>query len=184
MDYSNLFQYFYQCAMVLTLAENSNFFVYLFVNFFLQIIIMTGEPTHTASQNGTACPSYINYRLKNEVSITLCCQLCSTRYTAFWIKNCSKSSTTIHAYRKKEMVLHVPVKSIIVWICYASLSAMFNPLHSSTNQELFKKHLCNQNSHNENTDNFSITNGIHYVLPPNQHFLLSAKINGTQGGHW
>ena len=26
---------------------------------------------------------------------------------------------------------------------YASLSAMFNPLHSSTNQELFEKHLCN-----------------------------------------
>ena len=31
---------------------------------------------------------------------------------------------------------------------------MFNPLHSSTNQELFEKHLCNQNSHYENTDNF------------------------------
>ena len=31
---------------------------------------------------------------------------------------------------------------------------MFNPLHSSTNQELFEKHLCYQNSHYENTDNF------------------------------
>ena len=31
---------------------------------------------------------------------------------------------------------------------------MFNLLHSSTNQELFKKHLCNQSSYYENTDDF------------------------------
>ena len=32
---------------------------------------MTGEPTHTTSKenNGTVRPSYINYRLKSEVSI-------------------------------------------------------------------------------------------------------------------
>ena len=30
-----------------------------------------------------------------------------------------------------------------------SLSAMFNPLHSITNQQLFEKHLCNQSSHYE-----------------------------------
>ena len=29
-----------------------------------------------------ACPSYIKYHLKSEVSITLRCQLCSTSYTA------------------------------------------------------------------------------------------------------
>ena len=45
--------------------------------------------------NGAACPSYINYRLKSEVSITLCCQLCSTRYTVVRIKNCSKSTSAI-----------------------------------------------------------------------------------------
>ena len=39
-------------------------------------------------------------------------------------------------------------------IHYALLSAMFTPLHSSTNQELFKKHLYNQNSHYEKTDDF------------------------------
>jgi len=37
-------------------------------------------------------------------------------------------------------------------IHYASLSAMFNPLHSSTNWELFGKHLYNQNSLYENAD--------------------------------
>ena len=38
---------------------------------------MTGEPLHTASKerNSAICPSYINYHLKSEVSITLHCQL-------------------------------------------------------------------------------------------------------------
>ena len=62
---------------------------------------MTGEPMHTASENGAARPSYINYCLKSEVSIT---QLCSTRYTAFRIKNCLKTTSAIHTYLKKEMV--------------------------------------------------------------------------------
>ena len=31
---------------------------------------------------------------------------------------------------------------------------MFNPLHRIPNQELFEKHLCNQSSHYENTDDF------------------------------
>ena len=41
---------------------------------------MTGEPTHTASKerNGVVCPSFINYHLKSEVSITLPCWLRST----------------------------------------------------------------------------------------------------------
>ena len=38
---------------------------------------------------------------KSEVSIMLCCQLCSTRYTVLQTKNCLKSTSAIHAYRKK-----------------------------------------------------------------------------------
>ena len=41
------------------------------------------------------CPKYINYHLKSEVSITLRCRLCSTRYTAVRIKNCLKSTSAI-----------------------------------------------------------------------------------------
>ena len=41
---------------------------------------------------GATCPSYINYRLKSEVSIMLRCWLCSTRYTAVQIKNCFKNT--------------------------------------------------------------------------------------------
>ena len=37
---------------------------------------------------------------------------------------------------------------------YAPLSAMLDPLHSITNQELFEKHLCNQSNHYENMDTF------------------------------
>ena len=36
-----------------------------------------------------------NYCLKSEVSITLRCWLCSTRYTAVHIKNCLKSASAI-----------------------------------------------------------------------------------------
>ena len=49
---------------------------------------------HT-ERNGATCPSYINYRLKSEVYIMLCCWLCSTRYTAVRIENCSKSTSAI-----------------------------------------------------------------------------------------
>ena len=46
-----------------------------------------------------------------------------------------------------EMVLRAPAMSETQSIHYASLSAMFNLLHSNTNQELFEKHLRNQSSH-------------------------------------
>jgi len=37
-------------------------------------------------------------------------------------------------------------------IHYGSLSALSTPLHSSTNQELFKKYTCNQGNHYEKYD--------------------------------
>ena len=46
------------------------------------------------STNTKRMPIYINY-LKSEVSIALCCRLCSTHYTAVRIKNCSKSTFAI-----------------------------------------------------------------------------------------
>ena len=52
------------------------------------------------------------YHLKSEVSTTLCCQLCSTRYTAVRIKSCSKSISATHAYRKKELVLYTRPSNI------------------------------------------------------------------------
>jgi len=60
---------------------------------------------------------------------------------------------------------------------YASFPAVFNSLSTSTNQE---KQLCNQSSQYEKYGQFSTTKGSHHVQPPNQHFSLSAKMNGTQ----
>ena len=60
-------------------------------------------------------------------------------------------------YTLKEMVLCAPVILIIILkvsIHYTSLSAMFNPLHSSAKQELSEKLLCNQNSHYEKYGRF------------------------------
>ena len=56
MDYSNLFQYFLSICYGPHI-ENSNFFVYLFVNFFLEIIVMTGEPIHAASEMTPRAPA-------------------------------------------------------------------------------------------------------------------------------
>ena len=61
---------------------------------------MTGEPTHTTSNEMML---RINYRLKNEGSITLRCQLCSIHYTAVRIKNCSKSTSAIKVATMKNM---------------------------------------------------------------------------------
>ena len=43
--------------------------------------------------------AHINCRLKSEVSITLRCRLCSTRYTAVRIKNCLKSMKSTSAIK-------------------------------------------------------------------------------------
>ena len=67
---------------------------------------MTGKPKYTASKgrNSAARPNYCNnYRLKSEVSIRLRCQLCSTRYTALQIKNCSKSTPAVKVATMKNM---------------------------------------------------------------------------------
>jgi len=57
---------------------------------------------------------------------------------------------------------------------------MFNLLHSSTNQELFEKHFCNQVSPYEKYGRFPLRKGSHHMQPPNQCFSLSARMNGTQ----
>ena len=53
------------------------------------------NPHIPKERNGATRLSYIYYRLKSEVFITLCCRLFSTRYTAVRIKNCLKSTSAI-----------------------------------------------------------------------------------------
>ena len=123
------------------------------------------------------CASIIS---ESEVSIMVLCLLCPSRYTAMQIKNCSKSTSVIKVATIIQTVPHTPV---IVWnwsIHCLSLSAMFNSLHRRTNQESFKKHLCNQGSYYEKYGQFPLRKGSHHVQPPNHCFSLSARMNGTQ----
>ena len=57
-------------------------------------------------------------------------------------------------------------------IRYDSLSTIFIPLHSSMNQELFKKYVCNQSSHYEKYD---IAVRPSYRLKPKYPFPFSAN---------
>jgi len=101
---------------------------------------------------------------KSEVSITVLCLLWSHHYTAVQIKNCSKSMPAIKVATMKNTM--VPRAPVIVWnwsIHCPSLSAVFDLLHSSTNQELFEKHLCNKSSHYEKYGWFFVTQGSHHV---------------------
>jgi len=89
------------------------------------------------------------------------------------------------ATTKNTMVPHVPV---IVWnwsIHSPSLSAIFDLLHSSANQELFEKHLCNKSSHYEKVQMIS-----HYAK---EAIMCNHQINAFhcqlrwmehKGGHW
>ena len=52
------------------------------------------QSTHTIRKKSCHAPQ-LYYRLKSEVSITLRCRLCSTRYTAVRIKNYLKSTSAI-----------------------------------------------------------------------------------------
>jgi len=111
---------------------------------------------------------------EREISIKVLCLLCSPRYIAVWIKNCSKSTSIIKVDTVKNMmVLHTPV---IVWnwsMRCPSLSATFDSLHSNTNQEPFEKHLCNKRTPYEKYRRFlvmqrkSLCKGSHHVQPPN-----------------
>jgi len=141
VHYSSLFQSFF--LSIYYRPYSSWKFLYTSLLTFLQIVVLTDWWTH-AFRIIRFCALIIS------VSITILCLLCSPCYTAVRIKNCSKSTSEIEvATMKNTMVPHAPV---IIWnwsIHCPFLSAMFDSLHSSTNQELFEKHLSNKSSHHE-----------------------------------
>ena len=69
-------------------------------------------------RNGATHPSYINYRLKSKVSITLRCRL---YYIAVQIKNCLKSTSAIKIATMTNMdnfhyKLHAIAKSTLITV--------------------------------------------------------------------
>jgi len=74
-----------------------------------------------------------------------------------------------------------PTYIFIVWKEDVSLPAMFNPLCSSTNQQLFKKSFCNQSSHYENYGWF---NGSHHMpTTKSTLFVVNKDEWYTKEGH-
>jgi len=71
------------------------------------------------------------------------------------------ANNNIHWLMNPRIIPHHNVAHLnYIWewsIHYSSLSAMLTPLHSSMNQEMFKKYPCNQGDHYENTDDFHYT---------------------------
>jgi len=145
-------------------------------------MILTDEPTHSAVI--VACASIIS---ESDVSITILCLLCPPRYTAVQIKNCSISTFVITvATMKNTIVLCAPV---IVWnwsIHYPSLSAMFDLLHSSTNQEGFENHLCSKSSHHEYGRFLVMQRKPSHVTTKLMLFTVSKNQRWMEhkGGHW
>ena len=68
-------------------------------------------------------------------------------------------------------------------IYFTTLSAMFNTLHSITNQELFENHLCDQSSHNEKYGHFLLwmETIMHYRQINNFH--CQQRWMGHKRGH-
>jgi len=81
-------------------------------------------------------------------------------------------------------------------IHYGSLSAMFTPLHSSTNKELFKTCICNQSSQYEKYDGatcpscrlklkYPLPFSVSYVRLVTQHYKLRTVWKAlNQGSHY
>jgi len=129
------------------------------------------------------CSSIIS---ESEVSITILCLLCSTCYTAVRIKNCSKSTSIIKLATMKNTML--PRTRVIVWnwsIHFPSLSAVFDSLHSSMNQELFEKHLCNKSNHDEKYGRFLVTQRKpSHATTELTLFTVQQRWMEHKGGHW
>ena len=123
---------------------------------------------------------------QSEVSIMLCCQLCSTRYAAFRIKNCSKSSSAIHVYRKKWC--HAPQLARPSYIIYHLKSEVSIALHCwlcSTRYTAVQIKNCLKSTSAikittmKNMDDFRYEGKPSHAITKST-LLLSAKMNGRQ----
>jgi len=124
------------------------------LTFFLQIVILTDWWTHTFCII-MFCVHQLYLRVKYPLRFFVCyVHPVTQQYKSKTVRkvHCNQSS-----HNENTMVPRAPV---IVWnwsIHYTSLSAVFNSLHSSTNQELFEKHLCKESSHYEKYGRFLAT---------------------------
>ena len=109
--------------------------------------------------------------------------------TALWCLHMGQQQKTVHhslilwkvsindkGNYKTVMKQHQPHAILLE---FTVMKELVYSLLSSINQELFEMHLCNQHSYNEKYVSFPLHKESHHVQSPNQHFLLSAKMNRT-----
>ena len=103
----------------------------------MQIIILSGEPTHTASKgsNGATCPSYINNCLKVKYPLLIFVSYFQMNQELHEKHLCNWSSHYGKIWMCCVPKLKVVRPSIVVWKAKYP-STTFNLLHSNTNQDL------------------------------------------------
>ena len=111
--------------------------------------------------------------LKSEVSITLPCQLCSTRYAAFRIKNCSKSTSAIHVYLKKWC--RVPP---LYQLSYEKLS-----IHYATCYAAFQIENCLKSTSAIKIATMTNTDNFHYKGKPS-HAIAKSTLFAVSKDEW
>ena len=147
----------------------------------MQIFTLTGEPTHSALKvTCTLVILFFTWKVKYPLHFSFVKPI-TQQYESRnpWNYQCNQSSH----YEKHERC-HVPQlyqllpesEAPIVLLC--QLCSMRYTV--VLNQDLFKKHFCNQGSHYEKYRQFPLYKGSHHMQPPNRHFLLSAKMNRTE----
>ena len=149
--------------------------MYLFVNCFCKINIDWPRIPH----HMIARASIIS---ESEASITVLCLLGSPRYTAVWIKNCSKSMSVIKvATARNTIVPRGPHLSSETEVSIALLYQLCSTCYTVVRiKKCLKSTSVLKVATMKNTYDFSLRKGSHQVQPPNQRFSLSAKMNGTQ----
>ena len=148
--YSSLFQYFFIDTLLSHSCQKFLIFCILVCELF-KICLVNTHILHQS--NGAIHPSYINNCLESGSVVFI------TPITAMF-------NLLLHSSTNQELFKNVTrVATVKIWkvpcarycthlvlskklsTLYTSLSARFNSIHSSMNQERFKKHLCNQSSH-------------------------------------
>jgi len=137
--------------------------------FFLQIIILTGEPMHSAWK--FCALDTLIFSWKWSVHYALLPQLVTQEYES---RNCLKTTTVIKLATKKHSikkeVLPTPLLSESIMILCLLYSIW----------DLVEKHLCYQFNHYKKIQMIFVMQKSHHMQPPNQHFLLSARRSTTQ----
>jgi len=151
----------------------------------LQAIILTDLMNPHIPHHKVVMIPHASIISNSEVSITVLFLLCSSRYTVVWINNCLNSMSVIKVATVKQMI--VPCSPLIVWnwsIHFLYLSAIFNLSHSSTNQKLFKKHLCNQGSQYEKYGWFPFCTEVSHQHATIKSTLFIVSKDEWNRGHW